>query len=135
MFLYIMLYHPIPSRCRGGMHRHLSKGLKLRLWHSRLVLQFTGMQSLVIIILLLTASLFHVVAEEDPIPLQTCFDFTGRPLTNNTQCPGSNACCHYLHQCTGNLLCTQPGSDLFVNALCAVNPWKNCSNICQYGKT
>ncbi|EAS33684.3 uncharacterized protein CIMG_04708 [Coccidioides immitis RS] len=74
-----------------------------------------------------------VSAIEDPTPLQTCFDFTGRPLTNNTQCPGSNACCHYLHQCTGNRLCTQPNSPEYVNALCAVNPWQNCSNICQYG--
>nr|KMM70208.1 hypothetical protein CPAG_06520 [Coccidioides posadasii RMSCC 3488] len=61
-----------------------------------------------------------VSAIEDPTPLQTCFDFTGRPLTNNTQCPG-------------NRLCTQPNSPEYVNALCAVNPWQNCSNICQYG--
>lgn len=69
----------------------------------------------------------------DPVPGQTCFDWNGRPLANNTQCPGSNSCCNYLHQCTDNHLCIQDGSDYYVNALCAVSPWENCSNICHYG--
>ncbi|EEP77033.1 predicted protein [Uncinocarpus reesii 1704] len=34
----------------------------------------------------------------------------------------------------GNNLCTQDDSPEYVNALCAVNPWRNCSNICLYGK-
>ncbi|KAK2732624.1 hypothetical protein FQN57_002601 [Myotisia sp. PD_48] len=77
-----------------------------------------------------------VAAEEqhpnDPVPTQTCYDFTGSELSNNTQCPGSNACCKYLHQCTENLLCSQDNSDEFINPPCAVFPWENCSNICHY---
>ncbi|KMP04872.1 hypothetical protein CIHG_04161 [Coccidioides immitis H538.4] len=66
-----------------------------------------------------------VSAIEDPTPLQTCFDFTGRPLTNNTQCPGANGdgylprvrrCLNGSYCCDSDKNCCDKGNGIFLDS-------------------
>ncbi|KAK0713432.1 hypothetical protein B0T26DRAFT_717430 [Lasiosphaeria miniovina] len=67
----------------------------------------------------------------------TCFGISGRGYTNNTRCPGSNACCGATATCLSNRLCHNVGDppDLWIRGPCAVEGWDGmCGEICLYSK-
>lgn len=66
----------------------------------------------------------------------SCFGFNGGEYANNTQCPGSNACCGYTATCLSNRLCHNVNDPVgtFVRGPCIVNGWSSgCAQICLYG--
>jgi hypothetical protein len=67
----------------------------------------------------------------------TCFGFDGDAYTNNTICPGSNACCGVTATCLPNRLCHNIGdaAGTFVRGPCALDPYDptTCAEICLYG--
>ncbi|KAK0711835.1 hypothetical protein B0H67DRAFT_443239, partial [Lasiosphaeris hirsuta] len=67
-----------------------------------------------------------------------CFGLSGSAYTNNSRCPGSNACCGVGATCLSNRLCHNPndGPELWVRGPCAVSPWDDsCGQICLYNET
>ncbi|KAK3357909.1 hypothetical protein B0T25DRAFT_451277 [Lasiosphaeria hispida] len=67
-----------------------------------------------------------------------CFGLSGGAYTNNSRCPGSNACCGVGATCLSNRLCHNPndGPELWVRGPCAVSPWDDsCGQICLYNET
>ena len=85
-------------------------------------------------IILLWFSLELVLTQDDEYPGKIdCYSWTGQVFPNNTQCPGSRICCQTADLCDPNRFCLQ-NSQIIVPA-CAVFPWDNCANICQYGRS
>jgi len=90
------------------------------------------MLSLGIHTLLLWAAFQSVLAQDDEFPGKIdCYSWTGQIFQNNTQCSGSRICCQTADFCDPNRFCVQNGQH--VVPACAVFPWSDCANICQYG--
>ncbi|KIW51683.1 hypothetical protein PV05_10382 [Exophiala xenobiotica] len=89
------------------------------------------MLSLRIHSLLLWAAFRDVLAQDDEFQGKIdCYGWTGQVFSNNTQCSGSRICCQTADLCDPNRFCVQNGQH--VVPACAVFPWSECSNICQY---
>ncbi|KAK4667773.1 uncharacterized protein QC764_704750 [Podospora pseudoanserina] len=68
----------------------------------------------------------------------TCYGFAGQAYTDNTLCPGSNACCGRKATCLSNRLCHNPNDPegLWVRGPCAIREWDDsCGQICLYNET
>ncbi|CAP68201.1 uncharacterized protein PODANS_7_4750 [Podospora anserina S mat+] len=62
----------------------------------------------------------------------TCYGFAGQAYTDNTLCPGSNACCGRKATCLSNRLCHNPNDPegLWVRGPCAIREWDDsCGQI------
>ena len=82
-----------------------------------------------IFILLLSLSTVSVNAQI------TCYGIGGQSYTDNTLCPGSNACCGRKATCLSNRLCHNPNDPvgLWVRGPCAIKGWDDsCGQICLY---
>ena len=77
-------------------------------------------------------SLIDISYQQNDSGKVTCYSWTGQPFDNNTICPGSDICCNTADLCNPNRFC-QAHNQTIVPA-CAVFPWNNCANICQYGR-
>lgn len=70
--------------------------------------------------------------------LITCYAYDGSVHTNQTRCPGSNACCNPDATCLGNRLCHNVGygPETLIRGPCAVEEYDSgtCAPICLYGK-
>lgn len=71
-------------------------------------------------------------AQDNPPGKIDCYGWAGNAISNNTQCPGSNTCCLITDYCDPNRFCRQDKQ--IIIPPCAVTPWSDCANICQYGE-
>jgi hypothetical protein len=84
-----------------------------------------------VVILLSVVALSAQQSPEGTSENITCYDWNGNGYGNNTQCPGSNICCNTANLCNENRFCIENNQTIVPT--CAVYPWSDCSNICQYG--
>jgi hypothetical protein len=84
-----------------------------------------------VVILLSVVALSAQQSPEGTSENITCYDWDGNGYGNNTQCPGSHICCNTANLCNENRFCIENNQTIVPT--CAVYPWNDCSNICQYG--